>query len=105
MDKLENREGAAHHSDAPSKPNGRHDQGKSLTKRDGKSKTRPGPTVTVCPPGEALGARDLSEWASRRRGGRAGLPCAESPHAKATGYSAYLEKVADRILAHGRGRR
>jgi hypothetical protein len=28
--------------------------------------------VTVCPPGEALGARDLQQWASRRSAGLSG---------------------------------
>jgi hypothetical protein len=28
--------------------------------------------VTRCPPGEALGARDLTNWSRRRSGGRSG---------------------------------
>ncbi len=76
---------------------------KSLPKANGKSKARL-PRVTKCPPGEALGARDLAEWATSRRGGRSGLPCAESPHAKAKSYSAHLEMIADRILRAGRRR-
>ncbi len=31
-----------------------------------------GAWVTRCPPGAALGARDLSNWARRRSGGRSG---------------------------------
>jgi hypothetical protein len=30
--------------------------------------------ITRLPPGEALGARDLEHWASRRLAGRAGMP-------------------------------
>lgn len=29
-------------------------------------------TITKCPPGEAIGARDLQRWSSRRRGGWSG---------------------------------
>ena len=31
-------------------------------------------TVTVLPPGEALGARDLQHWSKRRLKGQAGMP-------------------------------
>ena len=30
--------------------------------------------VTICPPGEAIGARDLQEWAGRRAVGKSGVP-------------------------------
>ena len=30
--------------------------------------------VTVCPPGRAKGAGDLQKWASRRLGGKFGVP-------------------------------
>jgi hypothetical protein len=32
-----------------------------------------GPSVTICPPGKAIGADDLRNWASRRLGGKSGV--------------------------------
>jgi hypothetical protein len=99
----ENWKGAALASDAPR--NSGNPDNASIANAGGKNKATL-PKVTRLPPGRAEGCDDLTTWASYRRGGRSGLPCSESPHAKAKGYSAHLEVLADGWLArHGRGRR
>jgi hypothetical protein len=78
--------------------------------------------ITKLPPGEAIGARDLRTWASRRAAGRAGVPTTKTERAvldqqKWQAYRAGIRKtqtdeqhssrLAERWLAkhdHGRGR-
>jgi hypothetical protein len=41
--------------------------------------------VTICPPGEALGARDLQRWSSRRIAGRSGVRSSRSSKGEVNG--------------------
>jgi hypothetical protein len=62
--------------------------------------------VTICPPGEAIGARDLQRWASRRSAGRGGLAMTRGEREKLEQWTKPKKDAADRWLAkHERGRR
>ncbi len=80
------------------------------------------PRITVCPPGEAFGARDLQRWAQRRTAGRASVPLTRPEYQRIKQierdaervlgirsgretYESYLERIADSILRSARARR
>jgi hypothetical protein len=52
--------------------------------------------VTVCPPGEAIGARDLQRWAHNRKLGRSGVKAQKEKPKK---------DAADRWLENARKKR
>jgi hypothetical protein len=63
------------------------------------------PKVTICPSGEALGARDLQHWASRRSAGRSGVPSSRKERKAAAKRERPKLDAADRWLAkHDAGR-
>lgn len=55
--------------------------------------------VTICPPGEALGARDLQRWSRNRAGGRGGVPTSARDRKMLKGWSKPKLDRADRWLA------
>jgi hypothetical protein len=63
--------------------------------------------VTKCPPGEALGARDLQRWAQRRAAGWSGVRSGQKERIAAAKFERPNLDAADRWLAratrNGRG--
>jgi hypothetical protein len=57
------------------------------------------PKVTICPPGEALGARDLQLWAQRRTARRSGVWSSRKERKSAAKFERLKLDGADRWLA------
>lgn len=65
-------------------------------------------TVTVCPPGKAIGADDLHNWALRRTAGRSGVRMTQKEREqfakKSESRDDYLDGVTDKWLAEAERR-
>jgi hypothetical protein len=54
--------------------------------------------VTYCPPGEAIGARDLQRWSTNRMRGRGGVPTSKRERKKLERWAKPRKDAADRWL-------
>jgi hypothetical protein len=63
------------------------------------------PKVTILPPGEALGARDLQLWAQRRTAGRSGVWSSRKERKSAAKFERLKLDGADRWLARAMRKR